>query len=88
MEEQEDILAQVGIGAMIVFIGMIIATVTSASVMIHQLEVISERTESVVATASKEVLPVRLRIGSANQGVVAIFSIKMMFTPVVIALVF
>ena len=54
MEEEKDNLAQVGIGAMIVFIGMIIATVTSASVMIYQLEVISERTESVVATASKE----------------------------------
>jgi len=54
MEEENDNLAQVGIGAMIVFIGMIIATVTSASVMIYQLEVISERTESVVATASKE----------------------------------
>ena len=52
--EQEDILAQVGIGAMIVFIGMIIAIVSTASVMIYQLEVISENTESVVATTSKE----------------------------------
>lgn len=52
--EEEDILAQVGIGAMIVFIGMIIAIVSTASVMIYQLEVISENTESVVATTSKE----------------------------------
>ena len=54
MKEKEDILAQVGLGAMILFVGTLIAIVSSASVMILQLEIISEKTEAVVATTSKE----------------------------------
>ncbi len=54
MEKSEDILAQVGIGAMILFIGSLIAIVSSAYVMIAQLEVITQNTQAVVSTASKE----------------------------------
>jgi len=54
MEEKEDILAQVGLGAMILFVGSLIAIISCASVMILQLEIISEKTEAVVATTSKE----------------------------------
>ena len=54
MKEKEDILAQVGLGAMILFVGTLIAIISSASVMILQLEIISEKTEAVVATTSKE----------------------------------
>ena len=53
MEEKEDILAQVGLGAMILFVGSLIAIISCASVMILQLEIISEKTEAVVATTSK-----------------------------------
>ena len=53
MEKSEDILAQVGIGAMILFIGSLIAIVSSAYVMIAQLEVITQNTQAVVSTASK-----------------------------------
>ena len=37
MEKQNDTFAQVGIGAMIVFIGILIAVSTSMFVMINQL---------------------------------------------------
>ena len=52
--EKQDTFGQVGLGAMIVFVGVMVAIVSSASVMIYQLEVIAENTESIVATTSKE----------------------------------
>ena len=39
---------------MIIFIGSLIAIITSAHVMLMQLEIISEKTETVIATTSKE----------------------------------
>ena len=54
MRENEDVLAQVGIGAMIVFIGSLLAVVSSSYVMLNQLERISETTEETVAVATNE----------------------------------
>ena len=54
MEKTRDIFAQVGLGAMIVFIGSLVAIITSAHVMIMQLEIISENSETIVSTTSKE----------------------------------
>ena len=54
MQEREDNLAQVGIGAMIVFIGTLIAVTSSAYVMIGQLEAISQSTEKTIAVATNE----------------------------------
>ncbi|MDP6223431.1 MAG: hypothetical protein QGF34_00015 [Candidatus Poseidoniaceae archaeon] len=54
MEKQNDTLAQVGIGAMIVFIGIIIAVTSSMYVMINQLERISQGAEEAVSVATNE----------------------------------
>ena len=54
MEKQNDTLAQVGIGAMIVFIGILIAVSTSMFVMINQLERIAQGAESTVSVATNE----------------------------------
>ena len=54
MEKQKDTLAQVGIGAMIVFIGILIAVSTSMFVMITQLERIAQGAESTVSVATNE----------------------------------
>ena len=54
MEKQDDTLAQVGIGAMIVFIGILIAVSTSMFVMINQLERIAQGAESTVSVATNE----------------------------------
>ncbi len=54
MEKQNDTLAQVGIGAMIVFIGIIIAVTSSMYVMINQLERITQRAEVTVSVATNE----------------------------------
>ena len=54
MEKTRDIFAQVGLGAMIVFIGSLVTIITTAHVMIMQLEIISENSETIVATTSKE----------------------------------
>ena len=48
MENKNDTLAQVGIGAMIVFIGIIIEVSSSMYVMINQLERISQGAESTI----------------------------------------
>ncbi len=45
MREENDIFAQVGIGAMIVFIGSLLAVVSSSYIILNQLERISETTE-------------------------------------------
>jgi len=54
MQDQKDNLAQVGIGAMIVFIGCLIAVTSSAFVMIGQLERITQSTEKTIAVATNE----------------------------------
>ena len=54
MEKQNDTFAQVGIGAMIVFIGIIIAVSSSMYVMINQLERISQGAESTISVATNE----------------------------------
>ena len=54
MREENDIFAQVGIGAMIVFIGSLLAVVSSSYIMLNQLERISETTEETVAVATNE----------------------------------
>ena len=54
MQERKDNLAQVGIGAMIVFIGTLIAVTSSAYVMIGQLEIISQSTEKTIDVATNE----------------------------------
>jgi len=54
MENKNDTLAQVGIGAMIVFIGIIIAVSSSMYVMINQLERISQGAESTISVATNE----------------------------------
>ncbi len=54
MREENDILAQVGIGAMIVFIGSLIAVISSSYVMLNQLERIAETTEKTVSIATKD----------------------------------
>jgi hypothetical protein len=54
MEEQRDIFAQVGIGAMIVFIGSLLAVTSSMYVMINQLERIAQGAEDTVSVATNE----------------------------------
>ncbi|MBF14074.1 MAG: hypothetical protein CMA97_00970 [Euryarchaeota archaeon] len=54
MEKKNDNLAQVGLGAMVLFIGCLIAITSSMYVMITQLEIITQSTEKVVSTTSKE----------------------------------
>ena len=54
MKNKNDTLAQVGIGAMIVFIGIIIAVSSSMYVMINQLERIAQGAESTVSVATNE----------------------------------
>ncbi|MGB1365833.1 MAG: hypothetical protein ACPH9F_04615 [Candidatus Poseidoniaceae archaeon] len=54
MSEESDVFAQVGIGAMIVFIGMLLAVTSSAYVMINQLERIAQSTEKTVHVATNE----------------------------------
>jgi len=54
MEEQRDIFAQVGIGAMIVFIGSLLAVTSSMYIMINQLERISQGAEEAVSVATNE----------------------------------
>ena len=53
-ETDDDIFAQVGLGAMVLFIGALIAITTSMYVMIHQLEVVTQSTQKVISTTSKE----------------------------------
>ena len=53
-ETDDDIFAQVGIGAMVLFIGALIAITTSMYVMINQLEVVTQSTQKVISTTSKE----------------------------------
>ena len=54
MEEEYDGLAQVGLGAIIVFIGALLAVTSSAYVMINQLERIAQSTEKTVYVATNE----------------------------------
>ena len=54
MEEEYDGLAQVGLGAIIVFIGTLLAVTSSAYVMINQLERIAQSTEKTVYVATNE----------------------------------
>ena len=54
MEKQNDPFAQVGLGAMILFIGIIIAVSSSMYVMINQLERISQSAEETVSIATNE----------------------------------
>ena len=54
MENERDELAQVGIGAMIVFIGALLAVTSSAYVMIQGLERITQTTQETVSVATKE----------------------------------
>jgi len=54
MREENDVFAQVGIGAMIVFIGCLLAVISSSYVMLNQLELISEATEETIAVATNE----------------------------------
>ncbi|MBF13958.1 MAG: hypothetical protein CMA97_00375, partial [Euryarchaeota archaeon] len=54
MREENDVLAQVGLGAIIVFIGTLLAVTSSAYVMINQLERISQSTEKTVHVATNE----------------------------------
>ena len=54
MREENDVFAQVGIGAMIVFIGCLLAVISSSYVMLNQLERISEATEETIAVATNE----------------------------------
>ena len=54
MEEEYDGLAQVGLGAIIVFIGTLLAVTSSAYVMINQLERIAQSTEKTVHVATNE----------------------------------
>ena len=54
MEEEYDGLAQVGLGAIIVFIGTLLAVTSSAYVMINQLERIAQSTEKTVHIATNE----------------------------------
>ena len=56
MENERDELAQVGIGAMIVFIGALLAVTSSAYVMIQGLERITQTTQETVSVATKEAL--------------------------------
>ena len=48
MREDRDELAQVGLGAMIVFIGSLLAITSSAYVMIQQLEVITQTSQKCI----------------------------------------
>lgn len=54
MKEEHDELAQVGLGAMIVFIGSLLAITSSAYVMIQQLEIITQTTQKTVSLATNE----------------------------------
>ena len=54
MKNERDELAQVGIGAMIVFIGALLAVTSSAYVMIQGLEKIGQTTQETVSVATKE----------------------------------
>ena len=54
MKEEHDELAQVGLGAMIVFIGSLLAITSSAYVMIQQLEIITQTTQKTVTLATNE----------------------------------
>ena len=48
MREDRDVLAQVGLGAMIVFIGSLLAITSSAYVMIQQLEAITQTSQKTI----------------------------------------
>tara|TARA_B100001559_G_C16462366_1_gene604777 strand:- start:157 stop:759 length:603 start_codon:yes stop_codon:yes gene_type:complete len=54
MDVERDTLAQVGLGAMILFIGSLIAITSSMYVMIAQLESISQSGQKVISVATKE----------------------------------
>ena len=54
MSEESDVFAQVGIGAIIVFIGMLLAVTSSAYVMLNQLERLAQSTEKTVHVATNE----------------------------------
>lgn len=54
MSEESDVFAQVGIGAIIVFIGMLLAVTSSAYVMLNQLERLAQSTEKTVYVATNE----------------------------------
>ena len=54
MREDRDELAQVGLGAMIVFIGSLLAITSSAYVMIQQLEVITQTSQKTISVATNE----------------------------------
>ena len=54
MKENQDELAQVGLGAMIVFIGCLLAITSSAYVMIQQLEVITQTSQKTISVATNE----------------------------------
>ena len=54
MREDRDELAQVGLGAMIVFIGSLLAITSSAYVMIQQLEVIAQTSQKTISVATNE----------------------------------
>ncbi len=53
-EEEKDTFAQVGLGAMIVFIGAMLAITSSMYVMIAQLESITQTAQKVTSSATKE----------------------------------
>jgi len=52
MERSDDTSAQVGIGAMIVFIASLLAIATTAHVMMLELEKIAQTTEKTVSVAT------------------------------------
>lgn len=54
MDEQRDMFAQVGIGAMIIFIGSLLAVTSSMYVMISELERITQGAEETVSIATNE----------------------------------
>ena len=54
MDEDNDIFAQVGIGAMIIFIASLLAVTSSMYVMIGELERLSQSAEETIAIATNE----------------------------------
>lgn len=54
MKEDKDELAQVGLGAMIVFIGSLLAITSSAYVMIQQLEAITQTSQKTISVATNQ----------------------------------
>ena len=54
MKEDKGELAQVGLGAMILFIGSLLAIASSAYVMIYQLEAITQTSQKTISVATNE----------------------------------